>query len=196
MHSHRLLLAPAIAASLLFGSYTGVAMAQTQPPDLVEQLCAADDIDAVNELLAGDPTTELPDGVRDAADPARAAGPIEQVRDALGCETTTPTPDPTTEPPAPTGTPEPPSDIDPPYESCAEAVADNAIVPAVRGVDAAYQANLDSDGDGVACEAGEGPAAPVAPSDEPGTLGGSSNSGSDTVDSVPSGSVDTGYAAP
>ena len=132
--------------------------------------------------------------------PATAAGTLVQVQAAAGCTPASEEPEPTpapTETPAPTG--EPSTDLDPPYESCAEAIADGAIVPAVRGFDDSYQPGLDSDGDGVACEAGEGTPAPTpAPTtdeDLPGTLGGSSGSGSGTVDSVPSGSVDTGYVA-
>lgn len=127
-----------------------------------------------------------------------------------GVETTEPPPEETPEP-DPTGTVPPPAtppedeDVDPPYESCAEAQEAGEIIPAVQGVNDSYEKipGGDRDNDGVACEADEFDTAP--PANNAGNTGGSGDDSTGDVSdldglsfdspatSVPRGGVDTGW---
>lgn len=216
--SKRALLAAPLAVVLAGSVWSGTALAQDPaPPDeeagLAAQLCAAADIGEINALLGANLDVGLPAGVRDAVNPSIAGGSLDEVRSTLNCGATDP-PDDGTEPGDGTddpgddntgaGTDVPPTE--PQFDSCVDAIAAGSIQPATRGVDDSYQANLDADGDGVSCEADEtsgGPAPGTGDSgsgsgsgdDGSGTLGGDdSTGGSGSVDSIPRGSVDTGYA--
>jgi hypothetical protein len=91
------------------------------------------------------PTTEPP--------PTATTAPPTTAPPATRAPATTP---PTTRPPAPTTTrPSPPTtDRSPQYDNCLEAWLAGAL-PLRRG-DPGYSGNLDDDGDGIACERGEG----------------------------------------
>lgn len=207
-----------VGALLAAALWTGTAIAGEQDPEptrscetvsseLAEVQAAAalpvtlgaatfPDLDAVKSGLASDTVTDpLKSQLQAILDAAAKVDVLKQEQTTCTDEDTN-----TTEPEPTTTTTDPPAeDVDPPYETCAEAIDDGAIVPAIRGIDDTYQANLDADGDGTACEANEGPATPTATDgDSSGTLGGSSSSsgGSGSIDSIPSGSVDTGYVAP
>lgn len=219
MRLTRALLAAPLGAVLAAGVWSGTAVAaDPEPPGLVADLCAAADIGQVNALLSANVDVGLPAGVRDAVDPTVAGGTLDEVQSRLGCAEQPPAED-TTEPGANdpgtdqpgdddtgTGTDTPPAD-EPAFDNCVDAIAAGSIQPATRGVDPSYQEGLDVDGDGVSCEAGEATGGPApgtgddstgtgsGSGDGSGTLGGNDSSGSSgSVDSIPRGSVDTGYA--
>lgn len=192
----RSLLAAPAAAVLLLGIVGGTAFAQedTGPGT---QACT-DATNAAIEATAAAESMNLQLGVsleeierlKLSANVELAEQKIAAINVALGAEadraaacTPPETPDPTPEPtPTPSPSPEPPADdVDPPYETCGEAIAAGAIMPAVLGVNDSYQADLDSDGDGVACEANEG---------TDGTSGGTGSGGGDTSGTSGSGSGD------
>lgn len=206
-------LAPAaVTATLLLGLFSGTALAGQDPPPTGpdSQECAA--LRSQLNALRG----ELADAV--AADNEAGLPQDSQAVVTLKTrvEVTTGLADEACAPPEPTEDPEPPADEtpepsteppagdeDPPFETCAEAVAAGAIVPAVEGVNDSYQPDLDTDGDGTACEANEGqPTAPAPGGDTgPGTgsdVGDLDGLSSDDFDgpatSVPRGGVDTGWA--
>lgn len=219
MRLTRALLAAPIGALLAGGVWSGTAVAQDpEPPGLVADLCAAADLGQVNALLEANVDVGLPAGVRDAVDPTVAGGTLDEVQSRLGCAEQPPPDDGTDEPGTDqpgddntgAGTDVPPAE-QPVFDNCVDAIAAGSIQPATRGVDDSYQANLDPNGNGVSCEAdetaggsgngtGDGTgngsgSGSDSGSDGSGTLGGDDSAGgSGSVDSIPEGSVDTGYA--
>lgn len=193
-----LLAAPAVAALLIAG-LTGVATAQPtadctamhqQLSALQAELAAA--IAADNDAGAAEDSqavitlktqVEVTAGLVDdnCTEPTSEPEPTES-------------PEPTTEAPNPTETQSPADRPSRPlYADCAEARSFGAA--AIAEGDPGYRAGLDSDGDGIACEDNDPGSAGNTSSSGDDLLGGSNDSNSGIVDSIPSGSVDTGYAA-
>ncbi len=159
--------------------------------DVTARLNAAlDDVLQLNPDVIGTITT------RDAltasvlatlkADPDAGQGAQEEIQLAANLRvealaactapTSTPTPTPT---PTPTGTPTP--DVDPPFESCAEAREAGVDTPIITGEEA-YSLDLDADADGVACE-----------DDEDELVLPDSRDDEDDDSAFPIGGVDTGW---
>ena len=208
--------APAIAALLLTG-ITGIASAAEEDQTALEaQVCAALDVgglpsvNAIIGVTAYENTGSLSDLTRatDWGTELLETTTEPQVRGAAGCDAGTtepePTPDETPEP-TPDETPEPPVTDDPaptaqipagpPYADCDAARADGAAPISIGNP--GYRPALDRDQDGVACDGAEdGSTAPTGDSgDDSAVLGGTDDSNSGVVTSVPVGSIDTGYVA-
>lgn len=201
----RSLLAAPAAAVLLLGIVGGTAFAQ-EDTGAGTQACT-DATNAAIEATAAAESMNLQLGVsleeierlKLSANVELAEQKIAAINVALGAEADRAaacappqTPDPTPEPtPTPSSSPEPPADdVDPPYETCGEAIAAGAIMPAVLGVNDSYQADLDSDGDGVACEANEGTSGGTGSAG--GDTGGSGSGDFSQLDDVPSLAAETG----
>lgn len=182
------------AAALL--APAGVALAQDDPPPpSVAQLCAATDVPAVDALLAAAGSSDLAGQLKPLASLVVPADPdglqlnagvqLTDVRTALRCDDNAPD--------APTSTPAP---DEPFYPDCAAAIA-AGVAPINRANgEPGYRPELDSDGDGVACEANEATAGggTPAPAPAPTTGGGQPTTGGgfSQLDSVPSRAAETG----
>lgn len=212
-----LLAAPAIAALLLAG-VTGIASAddEARSCEIVKsELLDAEAAASLPVTIDGATFTSLP-GLEDYRDrlsdvPAAQEGvaAAQAVLDAAGrvsvlqqeqatcTDEPAPEPEPTTETPAPTDeqspTDRPEEGVIPLYADCAEA-RDFGAAPIAEG-DPGYRAGLDSDSDGTACEIDDPGSLGNATGGSDDTLGGSDDSNSGVVDSIPSGSVDTGFVA-
>lgn len=205
MRTRSLLAAPAVA-TLLLGIVGGTALAQEETGPGTQACTDATQVAIEAKAEAEGLGLEL--GVTiaeirrlEAHANAEAAAPkIAAVEAALAAESDRAAacapPEETTEP-SPTNEAPPADedpDTDPPYETCAEAIEAGEIVPAVRGINDNYQPNLDSDGDGVACEANEGTGTP--PTDNGGDTGSNDTSGGSgefsQLDDVPSAAAETG----
>lgn len=203
---HRLLVAPAVAATLLLGALTTTSLASAEQE--VEQPTA--ECTAVTQQLAA-----LKIDLQAAIDADNIAGLVEDSLKTVGLKTqvqvtaglveekcappVTTEPEPTT-PPVVTDPPAPDPDAPLPvyYENCAAAIEAGVAPIVLANGEPGYRPALDSDNDGIACEANEsdaGGADPTPGDDNSGTLGGSNSGSSGAIDSTPLGSVDTGYVA-
>lgn len=184
--------AAAAAALLLIPAGVAAAQDDTAAPS-VPQLCAAADVQAVDALLAAAGTSDLAGPLKPLASLVVPAEPdglqlnagvqLADVRVALGC-------DDSTEPA------DPPAPDEPFYPDCAAAIA-AGVAPINRANgEAGYRPELDSDGDGVACEANEsGAGGGAAPTTGPAPSSGgqdSSGGGFSQLDQVPSRAAETG----
>lgn len=167
-----------VATALLLAALLGapLASAQTTPPSVAE-LCAASGVEQVDAALQGLADTDLVGELAPLLDITvpREDGltldvELDRFRTALDCDALTP---PTTDPVPTTDAPVPPL-----YPDCAAARAAGAA-PVILG-DPGYRPELDSDGDGIGCEDGEGPTSPVDDGD------------ADDVGTAPSRSAATG----
>lgn len=210
--------APAVAALLLTG-LTGIAAAQTDEQRscaVVEaELAEAETAAQLPVTIGGGTFTTLPalqdfrDRLADTPAAQDSVAKAQAVLDAaarvsvLQQEQTTCT-DTTEEPPAaeePTADVPDPAETQSPadrpevplYADCAEARSFGAA-PINEG-NPGYRAGLDSDGDGVACEIDDPDTAGNTATGDDDTLGGTDDSNSGIVDSIPSGAVATGYVA-
>lgn len=210
-------LAPAaVTATLLLGLFSGTALAgQDPPPTGPDTPECAELRSQLNELRG-----ELADAVaadNEAGLPQDSQAVVTlktQVQTASGladeaCALPEPSEDP--EPPAdetPEPTTEPPAGDEPFYATCIDAIT-AGVAPINSGNDEpGYRPELDPDGDGIACEAGEEdagggtpPSATPAPSTDNDTgsdIGDLDGLSSDDFDgpatTVPRGGVDTGWA--
>lgn len=117
------------------------------------QICAATNISQVDALLSDVAESELVGALKPLVDltvpqangvEVDAAVDLDDVRQALNCNE-----------PTPSTSAQPTADVDPPFESCAEAAAAGVTFPILRS-SSNYSANLDSDSDGFGCEPVEG----------------------------------------
>lgn len=183
------------ATAALLLTPAGIALAQDDPaaPPSIVQLCAATDVQAVDTLLAGASETDLAGSLKPIASlvvpdepdglTLNAGVQLAEVRQALGCSDATTT----TPPPAPD---------DPFYENCAAAI-EAGVAPINRANgEAGYRPALDSDSDGIACEADEADAgdnaAPPTTSAPSTTTDPATGGGFSQLDQVPTRAAETG----